>query len=381
MGLEAVVLCIDNSEWMRNSDFSPSRAEAQEDACNLICGTKTRQNVENVVGLITTAGKAVEVRVSLTGDLAKFLTALHKVRVGGKADVMAAIQVAQLALRHRQNKKQAQRIILFVGSPVEESQAELVSLGGQLKKNKIAVDVISFGEINTGLNQDKLEAFHKAVNNNDNSAIVTIPPGTHMLSEHLARTPIIRGEAAPGGSTAPASGVPGFDFVDENVDPELAMTLKLSLETEEAERKARQTEVKAETPSASAGGPAAPAVVGAEVNMMEEDPELAEAIRQSMMGMAAAAPAEAEGDDDEFQRALQMSQLTAQADRDNDEKTALLQKAAPATPEQKPKEEPNQDVDPDYISQVFLGLPDIDPNDPDVKDLLESMRKQNDEKK
>lgn len=48
---------IDNSEWMRNSDFSPSRIESQQDAVNLICGAKTRQNVENVVGLITTAGR------------------------------------------------------------------------------------------------------------------------------------------------------------------------------------------------------------------------------------------------------------------------------------------------------------------------------------
>jgi len=57
MVLEAVMICVDNSEWMRNSDFSPSRFEAQEDACNLISGTKTRQNLENVVGLMTTAGK------------------------------------------------------------------------------------------------------------------------------------------------------------------------------------------------------------------------------------------------------------------------------------------------------------------------------------
>lgn len=42
---------------MRNSDFSPSRFEAQEDACNMISGAKTRQNLENVVGLMTTAGK------------------------------------------------------------------------------------------------------------------------------------------------------------------------------------------------------------------------------------------------------------------------------------------------------------------------------------
>ena len=36
------MICIDNSEWMRNGDYSPSRFQAQEDAINLICGAKTQ---------------------------------------------------------------------------------------------------------------------------------------------------------------------------------------------------------------------------------------------------------------------------------------------------------------------------------------------------
>lgn len=40
------MICIDNSEWMRNGDYSPSRFQAQADAVNLICGAKTQ--VRNV---------------------------------------------------------------------------------------------------------------------------------------------------------------------------------------------------------------------------------------------------------------------------------------------------------------------------------------------
>ena len=36
------MICIDNSEWMRNGDYSPSRFQAQSDAVNLICGAKTQ---------------------------------------------------------------------------------------------------------------------------------------------------------------------------------------------------------------------------------------------------------------------------------------------------------------------------------------------------
>lgn len=36
------MICVDNSEWMRNGDYSPSRFQAQADAINLICGAKTQ---------------------------------------------------------------------------------------------------------------------------------------------------------------------------------------------------------------------------------------------------------------------------------------------------------------------------------------------------
>lgn len=93
-------LSLDNSEYMRNSDFSPSRFEAQEDACNLISGKKTRDNVENVVGLMTTAGRnGCEVLVSLSQDPGKLLTAMHKIKLGGEADLVTSIQIARVCMR------------------------------------------------------------------------------------------------------------------------------------------------------------------------------------------------------------------------------------------------------------------------------------------
>lgn len=56
MVLEATVICLDNSECSRNGDYLPSRLEAQLDAANIICGSKSAQNPENAVGLLTAAG-------------------------------------------------------------------------------------------------------------------------------------------------------------------------------------------------------------------------------------------------------------------------------------------------------------------------------------
>ena len=36
------MICTDNSNYMRNGDFAPSRFEAQQDAVNLLAGAKTQ---------------------------------------------------------------------------------------------------------------------------------------------------------------------------------------------------------------------------------------------------------------------------------------------------------------------------------------------------
>ena len=62
MVLEASMVVVDNSEWMRNGDFVPTRFEAQNDAVNLVFGAKTQANPENTVGLVSMAGKSYSSR-------------------------------------------------------------------------------------------------------------------------------------------------------------------------------------------------------------------------------------------------------------------------------------------------------------------------------
>jgi 26S proteasome regulatory subunit N10 len=166
MVLEATMICIDNSEWMRNGDFAPNRFDAQKESVHLVAGSKTQSNPESNVGLISMAGRNVDVLVTLTQDLGKIMAAIQSVKVGGDSDFVAALQIAQLALKHRQNKRQEQRIVMFVGSPVKATEQELVRLGARMKKNQVAVDIVNFGEEAT--NKQKLEAFINAVNSSDN---------------------------------------------------------------------------------------------------------------------------------------------------------------------------------------------------------------------
>jgi 26S proteasome regulatory subunit N10 len=104
--------------------------------------------------------------VSPTEDSGKVLASFSQVFVGGKSDLLTSVQIAQLALKHRKNKNGGQRIIAFVGGPINEPIEILQKVGKQLKKNNVAVDVVSMGEIEN--NAEKLAAFVDAINSNDN---------------------------------------------------------------------------------------------------------------------------------------------------------------------------------------------------------------------
>ncbi|KAL9249082.1 26S proteasome non-ATPase regulatory subunit 4-like protein, partial [Drosera capensis] len=168
-------------------------------------------NPENTVGVLTIAGKGVRVLVTPTSDLGKILSCMHGcLEVGGEMNLMAGIQVAQLALKHRQNKKQQRRIIVFAGSPVKYDKKALEVVGRKLKKNSVALDIVNFGEDDDG-KPEKLDALVAAANNNDSSHIVHVPVGPNALSDVLISTPIFTGDGE-GGSGSAAGGVTGFDF-------------------------------------------------------------------------------------------------------------------------------------------------------------------------
>ena len=46
---------MDNSDYMRNGDFVPSRLQSQFEAVNMVAIAKTKSNPENNVGLLSMA--------------------------------------------------------------------------------------------------------------------------------------------------------------------------------------------------------------------------------------------------------------------------------------------------------------------------------------
>lgn len=319
MPLESCMILLDNSEFMRNGDYIPTRMEAQSDAANMIVNQKTQSNPESTVGVIAMSSSGpssgAELLVSPTDDLGKILSALHGVPLSGElvrngkdaVDIAASVQVATLALKHRRNKNGAQRIVLFVGSPLTNAEVRsFVKAGKQLKKNNVFIDVIALGEL--GENEPKLRELVDAANGssaNDegserNCHLVTIPAGV-LPSDVLITSPIFRGDAPMGmGGDMGGSGGGGGDAfaeyggVDPNMDPELAMALRVSMEEERA-RQERMAAAAAESNQEGKSSDDDAAVANADSMENDEDALLQQALAMSMAETQGTAEESTEG--------------------------------------------------------------------------------------
>mmetsp|Transcript_9573 Transcript_9573/g.14191 ORF Transcript_9573/g.14191 Transcript_9573/m.14191 type:complete len:418 (+) Transcript_9573:97-1350(+) len=408
MPLESCMILLDNSEFMRNGDYIPTRLEAQSDAANMIVNQKTQSNPESTVGVIAMSSSGpssgAELLVSPTDDLGKILSALHGVPFCGEmvrngkdaVDIAASVQVATLALKHRRNKNGAQRIVLFVGSPLTCAEARsFIKAGKQLKKNNVFIDVIAMGEL--GDNEPKLRELVDAANGSSaneegaerNCHLVTIPAGV-LPSDVLITSPIFRGDAAPmggdmGGAAAGGGGGGGDTFaqyggVDPNMDPELAMALRVSME----EERARQERVSAAV---------------AESNQEEksgdgEDDAAAANNAESMEGITAGV----ENDEDALlQQALAMSMAENQAsstteettaaagestamDMGDDDDDAAMQMALAMSMQGESEEKTDAGLDPAFVNQLLGSLPGVNPDDPAIQEALRKAKDESEKK-
>ena len=191
------------------------------------------------------------------------------------------------------------RIVVFVGSPLSNDEGELVKQAKRLKKEKVNVDIVSFGDHEN--NNEILTAFVNALNGKDGtgSHLVSVPRGSG-LSDALLSSPIIQGEDGLGGA---GLGGAGFEFgVDPNEDPELALALRVSMEEQRQRQEEEQRRALADSNAdgtvgadstnrpaagaASADTATAANTATAAVTAVAEDPNSEEAMLQRALAMS-----------------------------------------------------------------------------------------------
>jgi 26S proteasome regulatory subunit N10 len=194
-------------------------------------------------------GTRPEIHLTQTNDIGRLLNTVgNKMPIAGYVDLARAVKIAQLSLKHRQNKNQKQRIVAFIGSPLENLEdKDMVKLGKQLRKNDVALDVVNFGH------PENIPLLNKLIENcskGGNSNLVEINYGSNIC-DSIITSPIVAYDngyddmqvdggdgapAAPGGAPGSAPAAPGggnfaeYGGIDPNLDPELAMAIRISLE-------------------------------------------------------------------------------------------------------------------------------------------------------
>merc|ERR1712228_975894 len=246
------------------------------------------------------------------------------------------------------NKKQDQRIILFVGSPITKAQNEklLIKAAKRLKKNNVSVDIVNFGESEE--NTDLLTRFVDAVKANDNSNLVTVEPGK-LLSDVLISTAIF---SQSGQQISEYGGVGGGDFggIDPNTDPELAMALRMSME-EERQRQEAEAKKAAENNNEENGD---------KVDGDDDDKQKNEKVEDDNVGGD-----DEMGIDDEDEELLKALQMSMEENEDNDV-------------------DMDKKAEDNFVDELLDGLPGIDAGDLEeignMEDLLAAVDDDEDDK-
>lgn len=185
-----------------------------------------------------------------------------------------------MALKHRPNRNQRQRIVALIYSPLLEDVAQLINLAKKAKKNSVAVDIVNIG---VHENIEKLRTFIENVNNADNSHLVHVEIGAGSVADMVISSAI--NTAAMGNDNAGSMGN-NMGNVDPNMDPELAEAIRQSLEEQKQMlqpvevKKEEKTEEKREDEKKIEGAPQEFAEGEEE---MDEEEELKKAIMMSML--------------------------------------------------------------------------------------------------
>lgn len=217
MPLECVMILMDNSLFSRNGDSIPSRYQSQLEGITSIVNFKVNDNPETAVGLMVTAGKGKQILVTPTNETTSIFSQFSKIQIQEFASIARSIQIAQLVMKHRVNKNQHERIIIFVGSAIRENPEDLYVIGRSLRRNLIALDIVN---ICCNENMPILQNLLEIVNVDANSHLVNYQGGLTRLGDALKTGGILGGHQDNQGE------------FQEEFDPVMEMVLRISLEEE-----------------------------------------------------------------------------------------------------------------------------------------------------
>jgi 26S proteasome regulatory subunit N10 len=211
------MVLLDNSLFARNGDAIPSRFQVELEGATSVINFKTNDNPETSVGLMLMAGKGKQILTTPTNDSAQLLAQYSKIPIQDYLGLCRSIQIARLTMKHRVNKHQHERLVIFIASAIKDNPEDLYVLARNLRRDNIAVDLVN---ICCPENLQLLQNFHEIVNVENESRLVNYAGGATRLNDALKEGGVLGGHFATDG---------GFG---DDMDPQMEMVIRMSLEEE-----------------------------------------------------------------------------------------------------------------------------------------------------
>lgn len=298
MVLESVVICLDSSCYMINNDYSPVRTRwvCQVESAESISRRVINGHPESVVGILVTAGdNSTSLLSSPVRDLDVLVSKCRQVSLSGQSKLVNSLNKALLVLKFRKNRNGEQRIIMYVGSPVEgedSNKSLLQEVGRKLKLNNISIDIVSFGDSATmERNEELLNVLKESANKEGGRSSTVVQIGKD--DSFVATTDrLLAGDANLEGGGGSGNSNVQFpnDFAGDN-DDDLMLALRISAEeAQAAARVGNNSDCNSNSNSSSSSATAA-ATADVSINNMElgyiddDELQLQEAIKMSMMNI------------------------------------------------------------------------------------------------
>ncbi|KAG9391072.1 von Willebrand factor type A domain [Carpediemonas membranifera] len=215
--MDALVLCIDNSEFMLNG--TPSRLSHLCDLSTHVVSTSLN-HPEATVAVVQMADPRLLCASTARRDiLLKYLSRDELAKgLRKKVDVVRAIKTANLTLKHRRDDRQHQKILMFVGSPVDAAQNDLEEVGAMLLRNGTHLNIVHMPDPSDTGNKHGQALQSLVAAAGERASLVSVPHGMNPL-DYCISSGLFDNAA---------------DHTIEETDPELALALRLSLMEHEA---------------------------------------------------------------------------------------------------------------------------------------------------
>ncbi|KAJ6247857.1 26s proteasome non-atpase regulatory subunit 4 [Anaeramoeba flamelloides] len=187
---EITLVILDNSKFGNKKDFKPNRFDSQLNSLTEISFSLTQTNELHKVGLLVVSQpKTLLVEASNDiGDIFGCISDLETVSEG--CNYFAVVNFAAETLVNYCKEKTKLRIILFVAGEIKEESEEISKTATLLKKNLIQIDIISFGNDQTG--QEKLDHFQNILNDENSRFVLLDPNSNNDVSKQIENSGILQ---------------------------------------------------------------------------------------------------------------------------------------------------------------------------------------------